>query len=109
MDFIEQNKPLLWNWDSWECILMKIIKESIQPQCSTAAAATSTDTATSSTTTITSSTSNATSSNAKTSTSTTSFSTTTSTLKPALAPNQFIGVVPDAPGGEAEEGSLWLY
>ena len=25
MDFIEQNKHLLWNWDSWECILMKII------------------------------------------------------------------------------------
>ena len=24
MDFIEQNKHLLWNWDSWECILMKI-------------------------------------------------------------------------------------
>ena len=26
MDFIEQIKHLLWNWDSWECILMKIIK-----------------------------------------------------------------------------------
>ena len=26
MDFIEQNKHLLWNWDSCECILMKIIK-----------------------------------------------------------------------------------
>jgi hypothetical protein len=24
MDFIEQNKHLLWNWDSWECIPMKI-------------------------------------------------------------------------------------
>ena len=26
MNFIEQFKHLLWNWDSWECILMKIIK-----------------------------------------------------------------------------------
>ena len=26
MDFIEQNKHLLWNWDSWECISIKIIK-----------------------------------------------------------------------------------
>ena len=26
MDFIEQNKHLLWNWDSWECIPIKIIK-----------------------------------------------------------------------------------
>ena len=26
MDFIEQYKHLLWDWDSWECILMKIIK-----------------------------------------------------------------------------------
>jgi hypothetical protein len=24
--FIEQNKHLLWNWDSWECIPIKIIK-----------------------------------------------------------------------------------
>ena len=26
MDIIEQNKHLLWNCDSWECILIKIIK-----------------------------------------------------------------------------------
>ena len=26
MDFIKQIKHLLWNWYSWECILMKIIK-----------------------------------------------------------------------------------
>ena len=26
MNFIEQIKHSLWNWDSWECILMKIIK-----------------------------------------------------------------------------------
>jgi hypothetical protein len=26
MDFMEQIMHLLWNWDSWECILMKIIK-----------------------------------------------------------------------------------
>ena len=26
MDFMEQISHLLSNWDSWECILMKIIK-----------------------------------------------------------------------------------
>ena len=26
LDFMEQIKHLLWNWDSWLCILMKIIK-----------------------------------------------------------------------------------